>query len=241
MKVLIGIVIAISLLILLRTLYVYHTWHPFMPKIRKGKKLIICVGDSITYGAGVIPWQKKQSYPAYLQKLLGENYQVVNAGMSGRTLLQSGDLPYIREKNYPKTFQAGQAVYLCMLGTNDSKPYNWDEEGFRREMEIFLKKYVAVVGNKAVFVMKPPKAFCMEGNTMPVYDIRDEIILMECGIIEEVAKKLSVSIIDLYQLTQTHKEWFPDGVHPNAEGNQQIAGYIYRNIREKGMMEEEQV
>lgn len=41
---------------------------------------IICWGDSITYGMGM---QKGQKYPDVLQKLIGNNYRVLNAGGSG--------------------------------------------------------------------------------------------------------------------------------------------------------------
>ena len=55
----------------------------------KGVK-VACVGDSITYGAGIKD-RKKNSYPAQLQSLLGEGYQVRNFGNSGSTLLKKGD------------------------------------------------------------------------------------------------------------------------------------------------------
>ncbi|MEY4378897.1 MAG: hypothetical protein RLZ85_778, partial [Verrucomicrobiota bacterium] len=43
---------------------------------------VACVGDSITLGSGA---QKGKSYPAQLQGLLGDGYQVGNFGVSGRT------------------------------------------------------------------------------------------------------------------------------------------------------------
>lgn len=46
------------------------------------KKRIICWGDSITIGM----WMKSDTnYPAVLQNLLGENYEVINAGGGGET------------------------------------------------------------------------------------------------------------------------------------------------------------
>lgn len=40
-------------------------------------------------------------------------------------------------------------------------------------------------------------------------------------------------VIDLYTLTENHGDWFADGVHPNVEGYEQIAEYIYDVLKEK--------
>jgi len=89
---------------------------------------ISCVGDSITYGAGVSN-PSVDGYPARLQKLLGTNYVVRNWGVSGTTLLKQGDSPYWNTSYY----QLSHVIYgtvapnivIIMLGSNDSKPQNW--------------------------------------------------------------------------------------------------------------------
>jgi len=58
---------------------------------------IACVGDSITYGAG-IPNRMTGSYPAQLHQMLqpyDDQWEVRNFGVSGATLLRRGDLPYV--------------------------------------------------------------------------------------------------------------------------------------------------
>lgn len=47
---------------------------------------IACVGNSITYGAG-IKNRFQNSYPGILSQLMGEGYDVRNFGISGRVLL----------------------------------------------------------------------------------------------------------------------------------------------------------
>ncbi|MCD7814176.1 MAG: GDSL-type esterase/lipase family protein [Lachnospiraceae bacterium] len=208
-----------------RILREYRSWHPSAPKPAEGKKRIVCVGDSITFGAGV-KHPAKDAWPMRLQQMIGNEYQVMNFGLSGRTLLAGGDMPYTREKFYPMTFQAKPYCCLCMLGTNDSKPYNWDEADYKKELETFLQKYCAVVKQGHVFVMKPPKAFVVNGQSEVMYNIRDEVIQKELEIIDEIAEKIGIPVIDLYHFTQNHPEWFPDGVHPNEDGNRYIAEYI---------------
>ena len=65
---------------------------------------IACVGDSITFGAGVKN-RGVMNYPSQLERMLKEdgklpNYEVKNFGVSARTMLYKGDHPYSKEKAY---------------------------------------------------------------------------------------------------------------------------------------------
>jgi len=79
---------------------------------------IACVGDSITYGAG-IKGRVTKSYPAQLQELLGATYNVGNFGVSGRTLLKKGDKPYWENKAYKNALDFKPDIVIIKLGTND--------------------------------------------------------------------------------------------------------------------------
>lgn len=39
-----------------------------------------------------------------------------------------------------------------------------------------------------------------------------------------------IPVIDLHEFTRNHADWFLDGVHPNDEGYEFLAGYIYEII-----------
>ena len=56
---------------------------------------VACVGDSITYGAGVAN-RGKNNYPKVLGGLLGAGYERRKFGVSGATLHKKGDLRYWR-------------------------------------------------------------------------------------------------------------------------------------------------
>ncbi len=211
--------------------YGYRMWHPAVPKPIAGKKHIVCIGDSITYGAGVKPHRRgRESYPAYLQRMLGAEYQVMNFGLSGRTLLSSGDSPYTKEPHYEKSLEVEDPLYIVMLGTNDSKPYNWNESRFRQEMTQMLKTYQDRGG---VILLIPPKAFAMKGKTAPAFDIQDEIIQDEQEILTDIAVGFPLPVVDLYESTRQHPEWFSDGVHPNAKGNEEIARHVFDAVKEQ--------
>ena len=115
----IGHVIAIVIALLLAVSWrmVYRQFRPKSAKPNPDKKKIACIGDSITFGAGVPLHQKTQSYPAFLQKLIPENWQVLNYGLSGRTLLAEGDSPYVKELFFRESHAVHADLYIMMLGT----------------------------------------------------------------------------------------------------------------------------
>ncbi len=201
------------------------------PVILDGKKKIACVGDSITYGAGVLADRDVSTWEYFLEKMLGTDFQVLNYGISGRTLQQEGDLPYQKEKFWKITHEVRAEVYLLMLGTNDSKPYNWDAERFEQQYRKFVQSYQTLSWNPRVILMAPPCCFEDPQTGVVGYDINGAIIK---DIVRETVKKCAeeqnLEWIDLYTFTETHPEWFDDGVHPNKEGNQAIAEEIYRKI-----------
>jgi acyl-CoA thioesterase-1 len=68
--------------------------------------------------------------------LLGEGYQVLNYGLSARTLLSTGDTPYTEEAFYQHSQTANPDILLVMLGTNDSTPHNWNAAAYDNAMDV---------------------------------------------------------------------------------------------------------
>src|SRR5438046_5593511 len=101
----------------------------------QAKIKVACIGDSITQGVGSkVPW------PAILQKMLGEKWEVKNYGVSARTLLKKGDHPFDKEKKYTDAQSYKPDVVIIMLGTNDTKPQNWK---FKDEFAADYKDMIA--------------------------------------------------------------------------------------------------
>ena len=89
-----------------------------------GKTRVACVGSSTTYGAG-LPDREKTCYPAQMQRLLGDGYEVKNFGINGRTMLKHGDFPYWASDAYRDAQAFNPNIVVIYLGGNDSKPQNW--------------------------------------------------------------------------------------------------------------------
>ena len=207
--------------------------NPAIPEIKENVTHIACVGDSITFGYGVwiTEWSKEHSYPACLERLLGDGYQTLNYGVSGKTLLKEGDEPYISHYMYEESLKADAEIYIIMLGSNDSNPHNWDSEDFASELKAFVQIYIDLDSKPSVFLAVPPKVF-EEGEA--AFGVRDETIENEIApIIRETGEKLGVPVIDLYGKTKDHPEWFMDGAHPNADGNGELAKIFASCITEE--------
>lgn len=227
----IGITAAASCAVLAGAGFLFYraAWYPCHAKPQPGKTHIACVGDSITFGAGVKN-PRKEAWPVYLGAALGPQVQAINYGFSGRTAGTNADWPYTREKTYRQSITDRPDIVLLMLGTNDAKPYNWDARAFAESYRILAGRYARLCGAERLYILKPPKAFVLPGHSEVMYDILDENIQAEQPILDEIAAELGAEVIDLYAFTEAHPEWFDDGVHPNAEGNRAIAAHLAERL-----------
>ena len=210
---------------------------PSKEKPHSDAPIIVALGDSITFGSGVVKTRTSDSWEVKLEKLLGGSYQVLNYGISGATLQNEGDCPYwnMAEKalqGYPEAALAlNPEIVILMLGTNDSKPYNWNRERYEAQLDQRVKEIKAAPGVKRLILMCPPFACPADGSDVVAFDILNETIRDEIvPIVKNCAAENQVECIDLYALTDGHSEYFMDGVHPNRFGNRVIAAEIHRHL-----------
>lgn len=183
---------------------------------------IACVGNSITYGMG-IEGRDSLSYPAQLQDLLGDKFEVRNFGVSARTLMSSGDLPYIKEPEYLAALEFKPHVVLIKLGTNDTKPHNWVHNGdLEKDYTQLIQSFQALESKPKVVLLKAAPAFPER------WGISDSTIAKHLNPrVEKLAAELGLPCIDLHTALAGKDELFPDLIHPNAEGAAIMAHSIY--------------
>ncbi|MCC8089475.1 MAG: GDSL-type esterase/lipase family protein [Rikenellaceae bacterium] len=193
----------------------------------QSKIKVACVGNSITAGSGIED-RARHSYPAVLQQLLGERYEVINYGLSGRTLLYNGDRPYKNEENFVKVQEYQPDIVIIKLGTNDSKIENWDSHSV--EFEGDLRNFVNTFKN---LDSKPDIYLCFPiWAANDRYTIRESVIAGEIiPVINKVAQELGVKIIDLHTTLYGMPQLIPDGIHPNELGAALIAYEVFNRIK----------
>lgn len=185
---------------------------------------VACVGNSITEGARV---ESDKRYPAVVSRLLGSGYEARNFGLGGRTLLKKGDYPYWNEKMYQEVLDWAPDIVVIKLGTNDSKPQNWQyKDEFVADYSAFIHSFKALKSQPTIYVCLPVPVY------KTAFDITEAIVKGEViPLTKEAAKAEKVEVIDLYKALSGHSEMFPDGVHPNEAGTRLMAEAVYKKIK----------
>jgi lysophospholipase L1-like esterase len=201
---------------------------------------VACVGDSITAGAGASGSDK--NYPALLQGLLGGEVKVMNFGHGGATMLSAGfgDLPYEDQPEYQEATafvsNAGTGAIVAviiLLGTNDSKPFNWIPAGQPKNDQQYLTDYRAMVEHFTALTPKPMVYLALPFATgdSPCGEISGTVIRDEVlPLIKQLAAEKNLPIIDVNTPTANHPEYFVDGVHPNDSGYVVVAQAMYDGL-----------
>ena len=190
---------------------------------------VACIGNSITdgFGIGMAP---AKGYPAQLQKKLGDKYEVKNFGVSARTMMNKGDLPYMNELAWRDAQAFNPDIVIVKLGTNDSKTHNWAHgaDEYRQSMQAMIDTLKALPSKPKIYLCSPIPAF------KDSWTISDSIIVNgEMPIIKKLAKKNKCQFIDLDTSYTYGDMMLKDGIHPNAKGAEKMANIIFEAIEKK--------
>jgi acyl-CoA thioesterase I len=182
---------------------------------------VACVGDSITQLSG---------WPDMLGARLGAGYTSTNYGVSGTTLLKKGDAPYWSTPAFTQSHAANPDIVVIMLGTNDSKPFNWTAHKgeFVADYEALIDSYAALPSHPKIYLTLCPPAGA-NGYQIDGTVIENEIL----PFIKQVAAAKGSQTIDVFDafggktLDPSLYGTAGDLVHPNAKGAKVIADTVY--------------
>ena len=185
---------------------------------------VACVGDSITEGSG---------YPENLQIMLGDNYKVGNFGVSGSTVLQNSDIPYMNQAAFWRAIAFQPSIVVVMLGTNDAKESSYGSvENFQSDYKVLIKEYETLESKPKIWLVKPPPIFENDLNLSNTNLEQNIIPSIEC-----IANELDLLTIDINTALTDYPEYFMDGVHPSSDGAMLIASKINKAIIFNGVLD----
>ncbi len=182
---------------------------------------VACIGDSITFGHGIK--DREMTYPAQLQKLLGEGYEVQNFGNSGRGILKKSmrgkeKRAFISMKEHQEALAFEPDIVISNLGINDLMDFEKFGDDFVQDYIELLTAYQSL-DSKPRLIVWTPLAPLFEGHAF-FEDVRIKEINRA---IAKVARKMEIESIDLESALKQRASLFPDKIHPNAEGAAVIA------------------
>ncbi|MBN2651612.1 MAG: hypothetical protein JXR63_04450 [Spirochaetales bacterium] len=183
---------------------------------------IACLGDSITYGLNLF-YRSKASYPAVLDSLLGEYYEVGNFGLSSSCVNYDGDLPYVKSQQLADLIDFDPEIVVFFLGTNDARPKNWvDQQKFVSDYNRLLSYIEETIEDVIIVLVSPPPVFST------IFGFNSILIPTEIKpAIIQVAEERELGLIDLYSVFEGKSKLFPDTIHPSSEGARIIAETVY--------------
>ena len=230
--------------------------------LKTGKIRIACIGDSITWGYAMTN-RVEECYPAQLQRLLGDAYDVRNFGDPGSGVYLNPEResngwashPWSRGEQARAAYAFEPDIVVCNLGINDMHTHQCElkcgtdgcatvERGrFRREYIDLLRAFEHdgrlprfVIWTKLGPLGRLHRNF---GSSAP---------FLLRGDLEAVALEVQAETLDLYEpllpLVET-RHFAPDGIHPEglAQGviaeitADKILGLMMRGRSVRGMGE----
>jgi len=164
---------------------------------------VACIGNSITQGG-------TETWPHAASVILGSHYNVINYGVGGTTMLKKGDLPYWNQTQFYEAQDFNPHIIFISLGTNDSKPQNWQygSEFYSNYID-FVNTFRKNGRKPQIYVCFPPPAF------IDNFGITDSIIHNQIiPLIDSVRRVENVLLINWNQLMDTMAAYCDDGIHP---------------------------
>lgn len=166
-------------------------------------KSILCYGDSNTYGhdpRNSLRYKKELRWTTILQNLLGEDYEVINEGLNGRTTAYNReDGAYMNGYTHLLAcFATHKPVdyLIIMLGTNDC---NKELHLTSNDIANGLEKLINLIENEGTLLqdIKPkivivtPACISEDYKTSPYFDQLDEESVKKSHEIEPLYKELA--------------------------------------------------
>jgi len=202
-------------------------------------KTILCYGDSNTRGSvpklADSPSEKHPRsvrWTGVLQNLIGDDFEIINEGLSGRTLVAfNSEYPERTGITHLKAILLTHRpidLVIVMLGTNDVKDiYNLSAEQISEHLEQTIK-LIQEQGVQKTLVVCPAKVIAREDGTVDArFSKAPEKMEKLPLLFKEVAEKYNCNFLNLQEHITSSKI---DGFHLEPEMHRKIGELLAKEI-----------
>lgn len=200
---------------------------------------IACLGDSITYGTRVKP--ATESYPARLQVLLGDGFEVRSFALGGSTMVEIGERHAFAQ--LPAATAFNPDIAIVMFGINDTRQDrldNWKHfPAFAPTANRLVDALLALPARPRVILCLPtasaPELPGLDAARIEVLKGRMPRMAAIHDVLRDVAasrRDRGVVLVDLHAVTAGRPELFDaDALHLNVRGYQLLADTLAPQVR----------
>ncbi|KAH8075330.1 methyltransferase domain-containing protein [Aureococcus anophagefferens] len=188
-----------------------------LPRCAEPVVVVACAGDSITaggHGAG-------HDYPALLQDLLGDGYEVHNFGRSGTTVGDGdGFKPWRDSGGYDDMMETRFDVGIVSLGTNDAKESLWGaiEDDWVATYVDLIEELRSASPGAYFYVGATTPYICCSGKWGDDTSVINEELP---ALARDVADAVGGSVMDFRSALggdDIVEDYYDDKIHPNEKG-----------------------
>ena len=209
----------------------------FMTSGKKDVVKVACVGDSITQG--INSSRNDLTYPAFLQQMLGWDYCVLNAGLSGYAICDNDPYAYGKSAQYATALKFEPEVVIFALGTNDSNPGQaWKDWSDPNRKDMFLDSARGLLDSfydknedAQIFICLPTPLFDGRGG-WDAPNWNKNIDAYSLPLIKQIAEEYELPQVDLYSWGAENDAVFTDGLHPKDQSYKDYALAVYERIKD---------
>ena len=183
---------------------------------------VACTGTSAMQGLGSTTGHH---VPDELGKALGAGFDVRNFAMDGTTAISSVSTSYAATSQYRAALAFNPDIVLFWFGGNDSFAGTWNAH--KSEFQADYTKLVQA------FKQLPshPKTFLIRLWVFVQTPVQQTVIANEIlPIIDMIGPATGSTLIDYRKQFENHREYFPDGMHPNDMGTLAIGKFFADSI-----------
>ena len=201
---------------------------------------VACVGNSITYGYGIVSWPDQTSYPHHLQEMLrgdAPGDTVENFGVSSLTVRKDDQASYWKGHRFAPAIEFAADTVIIELGTNDSKAYaQWNTPAQNAVVDSAITADFEALIDTFQVKSKPHIFICLAPYVNNVdWNILDTTVVKRVNpAILRAGLEKGVNVIDLhfYFSALEKPSWYlEDLVHPSVEGAKHLAEIVYAHLQ----------
>lgn len=211
----------------------------------EGEKKVIrvaCVGDSITYGA--TSTNKNKTYPVFLQEMLGLDYYVFNAGISGYSIVSTDQYAYKKSTEFQQAKRFMPDVVLFALGTNDANPTdtqpykNWENAENDRANKLvqsaneLFDAFKAIKSDVQIIMLLPTALFKVGADEWNADAWNANLDKYVTPLLKDIASDNNLQTVDMRAWSLENKSVFVDGLHPKDDTYKPFAQFVYDSIKD---------